>query len=137
LCFYSVRFDLHPDLRVTSGWARVTASFVYQAADLFAWWTRALMTSMGFPFVVMTIRRNFTRFITWRRFDSFSGTAWHCYFTTAASTLYSVHSCAWIARTTVAGCGALVLAAIKHIFARFFTGIRCILRYAIATFFIT
>ncbi|CAL1688420.1 unnamed protein product [Lasius platythorax] len=122
---------------MTSGWTRVTASLVRQAANLFARRTRALMTSMRLPLAVMTDRRNFAGFVTRRRPDSLSGTAWHRYFTAAASTLHDVHSCAWIARTAVAGCGTLVLSTIKRIFARFLTEIRCILRYAIATFFIT
>lgn len=136
MCFYSVRSSLHPDFGMTSGWARVTASLVYQSADLFTRRTWALMTFVRFPLAVMTDRWDFAGFVTRWWLDPFSGTARHCYLAAAASTLNDIRSSAWIARTAVTRRGAFVLTAVKRIFAYFLAGIRRVLRYAVAAFFI-
>jgi len=94
------------------------------------------MTFVCFSLAVMADRWDFARFMTWRWLDSLLGTTWHRYLAATTSTLYSVRSGTWIARTTVARCSAFVFTAVERILARFFTVVGRVLRYAVAAFFV-
>ena len=107
-----------------------------QSTDLFTRWTWALMTFVCFSLAVMANRWNFARFVAWWWLDSLPGTTWYRYLAAATSTLYSVRSGTRIARTTVTRCSAFVLTAVERILARFFTMVGCVLRYAVAAFFV-
>lgn len=132
LRLHSVRANLHPDLRVAGGRARVAASLVRQRADLFTRRTRALMTLVRLPLAVVADRWDLARLVARRWPDSLPGAARHRDPAAAASALYNVRSGARIAGTAVARRGAFVLAAVERVLARFLTGIGRVPRYAIA-----
>lgn len=119
---------------MANGDARVAASFVHQAADLFARRTGTLVTLVSLPFRVVTDRRYFTRFVTRRWLDLLHRAAWHRDLLVPASTLNDLGPRAWITRPAVTGRRALVLPAVQRIVAHLLARFVRVPDQAVATF---